>query len=181
MRSRGSQPDNPRAGIPDSRVPEAQAVLASGICHLRSATVSRPRRSADRSLQVTRRRCGIGRAAVAEDGGAGDPAPTSYRQRLFVEHYLGGSSGSAIDAVRELGIHGLRAGAATGLEKSEKRGIQAARNGPSEDRKCWQRVELGIHGLKSWGRNWSRKVRETRNSRGQKRSEPAAMRGRAGD
>ena len=49
----------------------------------------------------------------------------------------------------ELGIHGLRAGAATGLEKSEKRGVQAARNGPSEDRKCWQRVELGIHGLRA--------------------------------
>src|SRR5271157_582904 len=31
----------------------------------------------------------------------------------------------------ELGIHGLRAGAAKSLEKSEKRGVQAARNGPS--------------------------------------------------
>ena len=50
----------------------------------------------------------------------------------------------------ELGIHGLRAGAATGLEKSEKRGVQVARNGPSEDGKCWQRVELGIHGLNRW-------------------------------
>src|SRR5208337_3818158 len=40
----------------------------------------------------------------------------------------------------------------------------AARNAPSEDRKCWQRVELGLHGLRSWGRNWSRKVRETWNS-----------------
>ena len=48
-----------------------------------------------------------------------------------------------------LGIHGLRAGAATGLEKSEKRGVQAARNGPSEDGKCWQRIELGIHGLRA--------------------------------
>src|SRR5208337_4252503 len=59
------------------------------------------------------------------------------------------------------------AGAATGLEKSEKRGVQAARNGPSEGTKCWQRVELGIHGLRSWGRNWSRKVRETRSSSSQ--------------
>ena len=41
----------------------------------------------------------------------------------------------------------LKAGAATGLEKSEKRGVQAARNGPSEDGKWWQRIELGIHGL----------------------------------
>ena len=40
----------------------------------------------------------------------------------------------------------------------EKRGVHAARNGPSEDRKCWQRFELRIHGLKSWGRNWWRKV-----------------------
>ncbi len=44
----------------------------------------------------------------------------------------------------------------------EKRGVHAARNRPSEDRKCWQRFELRIHGLKSWGRNWWRKVRETR-------------------
>ena len=38
----------------------------------------------------------------------------------------------------------------TGFLKSEKRGVQAARNGPSEDGKCWQRVELGIHGLNRW-------------------------------
>ncbi|SRR5208337_1642668 len=42
----------------------------------------------------------------------------------------------------------------------------AARNAPSEDGKCWQRVELGLHGLRSSGRNWSRKVRQTRNSGG---------------
>jgi hypothetical protein len=53
----------------------------------------------------------------------------------------------------EPGIDGLRAGAATGIEKSEKRGVQAARNGPSVDRKCWQRVELGIHGLNRWAVN----------------------------
>jgi len=35
------------------------------------------------------------------------------------------------------------------LNHAEKRGVQAARNGPSEDSKCWQRIELGIHGLKS--------------------------------
>ena len=47
--------------------------------------------------------------------------PPSYRQRLFVEHDLGESSGSAVDAVRaELGIHGLRAEAVTCLEKSEE-------------------------------------------------------------
>jgi len=33
--------------------------------------------------------------------------------------------------------------------QSEKRGVQTARNGPSEDGKCRQRVELGIHGLKA--------------------------------
>ena len=49
------------------------------------------------------------------------------------------------------------------LRNVEKRGVHAARNGPSEDRKCWQSFELGIHGLKSWGRNRWRKVRETRN------------------
>ena len=33
--------------------------------------------------------------------------PPSYRQRLFVEHDLGESSGSTVDVVRELDIHGL--------------------------------------------------------------------------
>ena len=33
--------------------------------------------------------------------------------------------------------------------KSKKRRVQVAGNGPSADRKCWQRVELGIHGLKA--------------------------------
>jgi len=36
------------------------------------------------------------------------------------------------------------------LRNVEKRGVQAARNGPSEDGKCWQRVELGIHDLNRW-------------------------------
>ncbi len=40
--------------------------------------------------------------------------------------------------------------ARTSMYKSEKRGVQAARNRPSEDRKCRQRVELGIYGLNRW-------------------------------
>src|SRR5208337_3417791 len=44
------------------------------------------------------------------------------------------------------------------------RGVHAPRNGPSADGKCWQRIELGIHSLKSRGRNWKRKIRETRSS-----------------
>src|SRR5208283_3413210 len=35
----------------------------------------------------------------------------------------------------------------------EKRGVQAARNCPSADRKCCQRVRLGIHGLNRWAVN----------------------------
>ena len=60
-------------------------------------------------------------------------------------------------------------------KKSEKRGVHAARNGPSADSKCWQRIELGIHGLKSWDRNWSRKVRETRSSSSQKGPEHCSV------
>src|SRR5271157_2500888 len=75
---------------------------------------------------------------------------------------------------RHLGIHGHKAGAGKSLEKSEKRAVHAARNGPSADRQYWQRFELGIQGLKNWGRNWSRKVRETRSSSSRKRPEPAA-------
>ncbi len=44
-------------------------------------------------------------------------------------------------------IHGLKAGAGKSLEKSEKRGVQAVRNVPSEDRQYRQRFELDIHGL----------------------------------
>ena len=36
------------------------------------------------------------------------------------------------------------------LRNVEKRGVHAARNGPSEHRKCWQRFELGIHNLNRW-------------------------------
>src|SRR5208282_4533323 len=52
---------------------------------------------------------------------------------------------------------------------SRKRGVQAARNAPSEDRKWWQRVELGIHGLKKAGAATGlEKVRETRSSSSEK-------------
>jgi len=92
--------------------------------------------------------------------------PPSYRQRLFVEHYPGKSSGAAVAAARRAGYPWTEQMARKMLRNVEKRGVQAARNGPSEDSKCWQRIELGIHGLRSWSRNWSRKVRATRNSGG---------------
>ncbi len=36
------------------------------------------------------------------------------------------------------------------LRNVEIRGFHAAGNGPSSDRKCWQRLELGIHYLNRW-------------------------------
>src|SRR5271157_5515398 len=53
---------------------------------------------------------------------------------------------------------------AGGRKKSGKvreTGSSRSPNAPSEDRKCWQRLELGIQDLKSWGRISSRKVRAT--------------------
>ena len=50
------------------------------------------------------------------------PRPTPHAPRPL---------GAAVLPCAELGIHGQKAGAATGREKSEKRGVQAARNGPS--------------------------------------------------
>ena len=88
----------------------------------------------------------------------------NYRQRLFIEHDLGESSVSTVDVARRAGYPWPEQMARKMLRNVEKRGVQAARNGPSEDSKCWQRIELGIHGLKSWGCNWPRKVRETRTS-----------------
>jgi hypothetical protein len=64
----------------------------------------------------------------------------------------------------ELGIHGLNRWLVKCIEMSRKRGVQATGNAPSEDRKCWQGVELCIHGLRSWRCNLSRKVRATRGS-----------------
>ncbi len=64
----------------------------------------------------------------------------------------------------ELGIHGLNRWLVKCIEMSKKRGVQAAGNGLSEDRKCWQGIELGVSGLRSWGCNLSRKVRATRSS-----------------
>ena len=46
--------------------------------------------------------------------------------------------------------------------KSKKRGVQAARNGPSADRKCWQRVELGTQ----WTEQMSRKMLRNVEKRG---------------
>ena len=77
----------------------------------------------------------IGFVAVVRAGSSDRPVPFDRR------------SPSPRPLARHLGIHGLKAGAGKSLEKSEKRAVQPARNALSEDRKCWQRVELGIHGL----------------------------------
>jgi NAD(P)-dependent dehydrogenase (short-subunit alcohol dehydrogenase family) len=34
---------------------------------------------------------------------------------------------------------------------SRKRGVQIQTKRPERGQKCWQRIELRIHGLKSWG------------------------------
>src|SRR5208337_2159190 len=81
-----------------------------------------------------------------------------------------------------------------GRSRSEKRGVQADRNGPSEDRKCWQRVELGIHGLHRWAVNCLEmsgkrgvQTHKTRRARTEvlaapwEESKPVGMRGQAGD
>ena len=57
--------------------------------------------------------------------------PSSYWQRLFVEHDLGESSGSAADAVRRAGYPWTGQMTRKMLRNVEKRGVQAARNGPS--------------------------------------------------
>ena len=49
------------------------------------------------------------------------------RQRLFVEQYLGGSSGSAVDAARRAGCPWTEQMIRKMLRNVEKRGVQAAR------------------------------------------------------
>ena len=52
--------------------------------------------------------------------------PLSDRQRLFVEFYLGESSGSAVDAVRRAGYRWpTKLGGATGREREVKAAIDA--------------------------------------------------------
>src|SRR5271157_4030126 len=57
------------------------------------------------------------------------------------------------------------------MSRKLSRNVWETRSSSSQKRsergqKCWQRLELGIHGLRSWGRRLSRKVRETRSSGG---------------
>ncbi len=75
--------------------------------------------------------------------------PPSYRPRLFVEYDLGGSSGSAALAARRAGYPWTEQMSRKMLRNVEKTRSSNGQNAPREDRKCWQRLELGIHGLKS--------------------------------
>ena len=59
------------------------------------------------------------------------PRPTPHAPRPTPHASRPTPVGVRRPAAPELGIHGQKAGAATGREKSEKRGVQAARNGPS--------------------------------------------------
>src|SRR5271166_7120861 len=62
--------------------------------------------------------------------------PPSYRQRLFVEHDLGGSLGSAVDAARRAGYPWPEQMARKMLRNVEKCGVHTARNGPSPPHTC---------------------------------------------
>ena len=53
-----------------------------------------------------------------------------HRQRLFVEHDLGESSGSTVDVVRRAGYPWPEQMARKMLRNVEKRGVHTARNGP---------------------------------------------------
>ncbi len=70
--------------------------------------------------------------------------------------------------LRPLACHPQTTGRPNGDRSSSTASVD--RRGPP----LMLRAELGIHGLRSWGRNLSRKVRETRSSSSQKRSEPVA-------
>src|SRR5208337_4984719 len=77
---------------------------------------------------------------------------------LFDWHYLGESSGSAVDAARRAGYPWTEQ-----ISRKLSRKVRETRSSSSQkrserDSKCWQRVELGIHGLRSWGRNRSRRL-----------------------
>src|SRR5208337_3176633 len=67
-----------------------------------------------------------------------------------VEHDRGEPPGSTALAARRAGYPWTEQMDRKMLRNVEIRGVHAAGNGPSSDRKCWQRLELGIHGLNRW-------------------------------
>src|SRR5271157_2543874 len=80
------------------------------------------------------------------------PQPSVAKPGISTADRLGSRQGSSRAGWRELlrawvdeRVRSLSHREAVSF-KSEKRGVQVARNGPSENGKCWQRVELGIHG-----------------------------------
>ena len=86
--------------------------------------------------------------------------PALPRQGLLVEHYLGGSSGSAAETACRAGYPWTEQMSRKLSRKVRETRSSGSRKRPERGQKCRQRLELGIHGLKSWGRNRSRKVRE---------------------
>ena len=125
-----------RAGSPDPAIrPPGGFQVTRRRSGTRSARVSWTRHSAER--RSPRDAPTVGGWESCGRGGRGGQettARTSYRQRLFVEHDLGESSGSTVEVVRRAGYP-------------------------------WPEQMI---------RKKSRKVRETRRSSSQKRSEPAA-------
>ncbi len=71
-------------------------------------------------------------------------------------------SGSTVAVARRAGSPWPEQMARKMLRNVEIRGVHAARNGPSEHRKCWQRVELGTQ----WTEQMSRKMLRNVEKRG---------------
>jgi len=99
----------------------------------RSARVSWTRHSAERkSPRDVPTGRGLGALRSQRKGAQETTARTSYRQRLFVEHDLGESSGSAVAAARRAEYQWTEQMSRKMLRNVEKRGVQTAENGPSE-------------------------------------------------
>ncbi len=73
--------------------------------------------------------------------------PPSYRQRLFVEHDFGESSGSAVEAARRSGYPWTEQMSRKMYRNVEKTRSSSSQKRSERGRKYWQRIELGIHGL----------------------------------
>jgi hypothetical protein len=90
------------------------------------------------------------------------PCPTPHAPR---------SSGSAVDAARRAGYPWPELMGRKKSRKVRETRSSNSRHGPSERRKGWQRIELGIYGPGSKGRNWSRKSPRNAESKQTKRPE----------
>jgi hypothetical protein len=103
-------------------------------------------------------------SVISDFSGLANQVATSGHFALRPTLHAPRSPGSAPLAARRAGYPWTEQMSRKKSRKVRETRSSYSRKRPELGQKCRQRLELGIHGLKSWGCNWSRKVREMRSS-----------------